>query len=110
VASKSDPNGQANDVNNVSSQTFSLRLTNGSMENFAQEMQYFMDRPVVDRTGLTGRYDLLLEWKNDLVTGNTSELPGLFTAIQDELELKLTATRDTAEVVVIDKLERPSAN
>ena len=60
-------------------------------------------RIVVDRTGLTGTWDLEIEFSADQSDG-----PSLFTALQEQLGLKLEAARAPVEVVVIERLERPT--
>jgi uncharacterized protein (TIGR03435 family) len=78
-------------------------------------------RSVVDRTGLTGRYDIHLKWTPDFVRqrapGDTVRLngvefdpsgPSIFTALQEQLGLKLESERGTVEALVIDHIERPS--
>ncbi len=69
-------------------------------------------RPVLDQTGLTGRYDIELKWTPDDDTGERSAdaPPGLFTAIQEQLGLKLEVTKGPVRVLVIDHVEKPSAN
>jgi uncharacterized protein (TIGR03435 family) len=81
-----------------------------------------LDRPVVDQTGLTGRYDFTLRWTPDETqfvgmgvrvpppTGDASAAPGLFTAIQEQLGLKFEATKAPVDVLVVDRAERPSDN
>jgi bla regulator protein blaR1 len=81
-----------------------------------------LDRPVVDQTGLTGRYDFLLRFTPDptqvanfggLAPANTVDLdapPDIFTAFQHQLGLKLQSTRAAVDVIVIEKIERPSPN
>jgi uncharacterized protein (TIGR03435 family) len=67
-------------------------------------------RPVLDRTGLTGEFDLALEFAPlDAVAGDSSA-PSLFTAVQEQLGLRLESARVPAEVIVIDRAERPSEN
>jgi len=75
------------------------------------------DRPVVDQTGLSGRYDFDLEfapdeslWGGMLSRPPDSDKPGLFQAIRDQLGLKLEAARGPVETLVIDQVERPSEN
>ncbi|MGC2400111.1 MAG: TIGR03435 family protein [Acidobacteriaceae bacterium] len=79
------------------------------------------DRPVLNQTGLTGRYDFMLNWTPDdsqfngmlkasPSTDNTNPPPDLFTAIQEQLGLRLYATKTRATVYVIDHVEKPSAN
>lgn len=75
-------------------------------------MRVFLDRPVLDKTGLAGHYDLELKWTQDDARAPTdgSALPGLFTAIEEQLGLKLEPAKAMADVLVIDKIERPGAN
>jgi uncharacterized protein (TIGR03435 family) len=74
-------------------------------------------RPVLDKTGLTGRYDFDLTWTPDETQFNgvihpipESTEPDLFAAIQQQLGLRLEATRGTVDTIVIDKIERPTEN
>ena len=72
-----------------------------------------LDRPVVDQTGLAGRFDLRLRWTPDEMhsaTESSDAPPDLFTAIQEQLGLKLVSTKAPVDVIVIDRVERPSAN
>jgi len=73
--------------------------------------------PVVNKTGLTGKYDFVLDWAMDqpATPGSDtpvveSDAPPLFTALEEQLGLKLVKTKGPVEVVVIDSIERPSAN
>ncbi len=69
---------------------------------------------VVDKTGLTGAYDWRLTWTPDAPgqagTATNADAPSLFTALQEQLGLKLERSKTTVEVLVIDHVERPSAN
>jgi uncharacterized protein (TIGR03435 family) len=87
------------------------KFANNSMSDFALGMQAYMDRPVVDETGLPGRYDFTLKWTpyNSQIN-EPNAAPDIFTAVQEELGLKLEATKGPADVLVIDHIERPSAN
>jgi uncharacterized protein (TIGR03435 family) len=82
-----------------------------------------LDRPVIDKTGLTGLFDLHLEFARDQSTSvnlppgvNPAEpfdpagAPSIFTAVQQELGLKLDPMKGPREVLVIDHVERPSEN
>jgi len=62
-------------------------------------------RIVVDRTGLTGPFVVDLEWSQDQ---SVSDKPSIFTAVQEQLGLKLEATRGPVDVLVIDQVERPA--
>ena len=78
-----------------------------------------VDRPVLDHTGITGRYDFTLTWAQlgtefggDLKAPAATENPppSLFTAMQEQLGLKLDPVKAPADVMVIDKAEKPSGN
>lgn len=88
------------------------RYSNVTMKDFAFILQFFMDKPVVDQTGLNGRFDFVLKWTpNEAnVADPATASPGIFTAMQEELGLKLEAVRAPADVLVIDTVERPSEN
>ena len=101
-----------------------LPALNTSMADLANVMQsVVLDRPVVDRTGLTGRFDFTLNWTPDdsqfrglggrapaPSSNDPNGPPGLFTAIQEQLGLRLESTRAPVEVLVVDRVERPSDN
>ncbi len=69
-----------------------------------------VDRIVQDRTGLGGGFDFELAWSSGLkpAAGPASELPSVFTALQEQLGLKLEPSRGPVEVLVIDSAERPT--
>jgi|SRR5579863_4634200 len=72
-----------------------------------------VDRPVSDKTGLKGSYDYTLEFSRGGSNGDAADLGGssIFTAVQEQLGLKLEPTKEPTEVLVIDHVEsRPSAN
>jgi uncharacterized protein (TIGR03435 family) len=101
-----------------------LRVSNMSMKDFCDGMQgSAMDKPVVDHTGLTDRYDFTLKWTPDdsqfsqfgprppqKESDDPNAPPSLYTALQEQLGLKLDAVRASAQVIVIDKVDKPSAN
>jgi uncharacterized protein (TIGR03435 family) len=66
--------------------------------------------PVVDETGLTGRYDVLLQWDPKVVPDPNSNVPGLFTALEEQLGLRLKSGRTEVDTIVVDHLEMPSEN
>lgn len=65
------------------------------------------ERPVVDMTGLKGVYDVTLDWAAD---ARQTEKPSLFTAVAEQLGLKLEARKAPVEILVIDRAEKPSEN
>ena len=96
---------------------------NANISDFAGLMQStVLDRPVVDQTGLEGRYDFQLKWTPDdsQFPGLKGQLPpppegadappDLFTALQQQLGLKMEATKAEIGVIVIDHVEKPSSN
>ncbi len=99
-----------------------LPAVNATMSEFAGVLQLaVLDRPVIDRTGLQGRFDFTLSWTPDESQFRSmgvqvpppaadAKLPGLFTAIQEQLGLRLERVNAPVEVIVIDRVERPSEN
>jgi uncharacterized protein (TIGR03435 family) len=95
-----------------------LPARNATMIQFAAMMQRtVLDRAVVDQTRLTGTYDFDLEWTPDesqfggsLPRSVESTKPSLFAAMQEQLGLRLEATKGPISALVIDWVERPSEN
>lgn len=97
-----------------------LSVRNGTMTNFAVFglQGAVLDRPVLDQTGLKDRFDFAVTWMPDdsqfgghvRIPPSDTSAPGLFTAIQEQLGLKLDAVKAPADVLVIDRAEKPSAN
>ncbi len=80
-----------------------------------------LDKPVIDQTGLTGKWDFTLTWTPDATqfvglgggaptATDPDGPPDLFTAIQQQLGLKLESTKAPADVFVVDRVEKPSEN
>jgi len=67
-----------------------------------------LSHPVIDKTGLQGKYDWTLVWDPD--PGSESTEPSIFTAVQEQLGLKLEPTKLPIDTVIIDHIEQPSAN
>jgi uncharacterized protein (TIGR03435 family) len=116
IENDSDPNGEPGF--NVGPR--SLRITNATMTEFARVlMASILDRPAVDQTGLgSTRYDFALKWTPDASearpgaepAASSADAPDLFTAFQEQLGLKLESTKAPVDVLVIDRVERPSDN
>lgn len=68
-----------------------------------------LGRPVLDQTGLTGKYDYKLQWSPD-DSQSESTAPSLLVALQEQLGLKLEAGKAPIEIIVIDHIEKPSGN
>ena len=109
----SDPNGlPSHDYKHNGGQVTGT-FRNTSMHDLALMLLGQVDRPIVDQTGVQGRYDFQLRWARDeaaTVAPGVDAPPGLFTAIQEQLGLKLEPAKAAADVLVIDKVERPGAN
>ena len=101
----------------------SLVGRNTGLDGVANGLQSnILDKPVVNQTGLTGRYDFTLRFTPDptqvanfgpLAPGNAADVdapPDIFTAFQQQLGLKLQSTKAVVDVMVIEKIERPSPN
>jgi uncharacterized protein (TIGR03435 family) len=110
--SAGDPNGSMDENDGSNGGQRTMHVTNISMAEFALIMKFYLDRPVVDQTGLPGRYDFQLKWTFDESKAPTdgTAAPSVFTAVQDQLGLKLDAVKAPADMLVIDHVEQPSAN
>jgi uncharacterized protein (TIGR03435 family) len=82
----------------VVARSITLDILTGLASNAAE-------RIVIDRTGLEGRFDIDLEWSPDQAA---SEKPSIFTAVQEQLGLKLESTKGPVDVLVIDHVEKPT--
>ena len=105
---------------NIQTGLGSLSVKGMPFNQFTPYLSPYVNRVVIDRTGLDARYDIDLKWTPDpqgLAPGAGPEPPAgdpnavsIFTAIQEQLGLKLHAARDMVEVLVIDTLEQPTPN
>jgi uncharacterized protein (TIGR03435 family) len=92
-----------------------MRSSAAPMTDVARNLSIAAGRTVLDRTGLTGIFDVDVTWKPDVPAGapeasgniSTDDAPSLFTALQEQLGLKLDAQRGPVEVLVIDSATRP---
>jgi uncharacterized protein (TIGR03435 family) len=99
-----------------------IGVRNSTMTEFASFLQgRLLDRPVVDQTGLAGKFDFQFEWRPEQLGGQPGAPPpqlppevearsDMFNAFQEQLGLKLESTRTAVEVYVIDKVQKPSDN
>lgn len=108
----------------VSPQGAKLSGRSANMTEFASVMQcVVMDRPVVNQTGLTERYDFELDFMPDEsqfggqfqvrypeAMSDAAKKAGLFTALQEQMGLRLVATRGPVSTLVVDNVQRPSEN
>jgi uncharacterized protein (TIGR03435 family) len=101
-----------------------IGVRNSTMTEFADFLQArILERPVVDQTGLKDRYDFTLEWKPDTaqlaasagpnppaLPQNIEDRPDLLTAMRQQLGLKVESGKAPVEVLVIDKVSKPTEN
>ena len=101
------PGADDSDFNSGSN---TLKATNVTMASFARSLSRIREisKLVVDRTGLTGGFDFAMEWSPTQI--DSDDHPGIFTAIQEQLGLKLEGAKVPVEAVVIDRAEKPSDN
>jgi uncharacterized protein (TIGR03435 family) len=89
----------------------SLIVKNTTMDRFAEVLSRQTELPVVNRTALDGVYNLKLLWTPDNENPNRPDSPpSLFTAIQEQLGLRMQSQKAPVEVLVIDRAEKPTAN
>src|ERR1700730_17456309 len=82
-----------------------------SMQSLVDSLSRLMDRPVLDRTGLKGTFDITMDYEMDPDAGPGAIAgPAMFTAFQEELGLKFESTRAPVDVLVIDHADKPSEN
>jgi uncharacterized protein (TIGR03435 family) len=87
-----------------------------SIEMLAQDLSSLMGRPVIDKTGLAGKYDFVLDWTPDAAPGPDGANPPvpsgptIFTALQEQLGLRLEAQKGPVQIIVVDRAEKPSEN
>lgn len=96
-----------------------LKATAITMEQMAEQLSGQFNRTVLDKTGLTGKYDFTVNYAPDQDQAapgygqNAAQPdagPSIFTAVQDQLGLKLVAAKGPVEVIIIDSIEPPSPN
>jgi uncharacterized protein (TIGR03435 family) len=121
VVAKGGPKFKPSDINGTTIDIGRTRLhvagSDDTISILARALARVLDRVVLNQTGLSGRYDLTMQWTPDdapttMLNGAPEQLapPGIFTAIQEQLGLKLESTRGPVPVLVIDSVEMPSAN
>ena len=93
-----------------------LNLRDMPISSIVGQLSYAAGRDVIDKTGLTGKYDIELKWTPDNGPGSEAEKsdqdapPGIFTALQEQLGLKLESAKGPIQTLIIDRVEMPSSN
>lgn len=95
-------------------QVYGIGAQGISADDLAQQLSRQLGTPVVNKTSLPGRYDFNLHWSDGKKSSSESEVnqsePSIFTAVQEQLGLKLQPQRTPTQVLVIDRLEKPAEN
>jgi uncharacterized protein (TIGR03435 family) len=110
---KSPPDALPNERGTGDSTSRTLEMENVSVGDLAHNLQGALDRPVVDETGLSGKYDFTLKWLRQdapVAADADNNLSPLFTALQEQLGLKVEPSKGEVEMMVIDHLTQPSAD
>jgi uncharacterized protein (TIGR03435 family) len=103
----------ATGITNNSNRTHRHVVAKVSMASFAEFLTSEAGRPVLDKTGLVGSYEMTLDWTPDSAPAGSDAtiFPSLFTALQEQLGLKLGSTRGPVETLVVDHVARkPTEN
>ncbi len=77
---------------------------------FVGNLEGQLDRKVVDKTGLTGKYDFVLQWTPASAAATDSPWPDLFVALEEQLGLKLVPGKGPTQTAVVEHIERPTEN
>jgi uncharacterized protein (TIGR03435 family) len=80
-----------------------------TMEDLADRLSgavFRLDRPVIDQTGLKKRYDFTLKWKADDISPDVDSGPSIFTALQEQLGLRLDTKNVPTRILVIDRAQK----
>lgn len=111
-ATDGDPSALANEYDHENDGVATVMFTNAPVSLLVTILDFRADKPVVDKTQLTGRYDFTLLYTKDETRApmEANAPPGLFTAMEEQLGLKLEPVKAMADALVIDKVERPAAN
>ncbi len=98
----------AENSQSVGDQLIDIPPGSDSLQILAYELSWRVGRPVLDRTGLNDKQALTLRWRGDEGASADSNAPSLFTAIQEQLGLKLNPTKGSVPVLLIDHAEQPT--
>ncbi len=85
-----------------------MTARNVPLPQFAELLSQLTGRLTTDATGLTGTFDMDLQWRPDGQQADASDAPSIFTALREQLGLKLESRRGSIPVLVIDSIERPT--
>ena len=98
---------------NINGQDTSVVLTSkgASMSDLAAALTDEVHRQVIDKTGLTGHADITLKWSDEVAAQQGGpNVVSIFTAVEEQLGLKLEPSKGPVDTLVVDHAEMPSAN
>lgn len=100
--------GEETGISGRSTRTAEQVNAQTTLGDFAEYLSERLDRPVVDRTGLTGLFSIRVEWTPDTASaaGVDATGPSIFTAVQEQLGLRLVAGKTPVRLVVVDSIEK----
>ena len=103
----------------------SVEAKGATLDGFSKLLLPVLHRPVIDKTGITGRFDMRVEFSREgtemaamplmrdgvpIPASDPTGIPSIFTALQEQLGLRLEPAKGPVEVFVIDRIERPAEN
>jgi len=101
---------QGNTMMSWESGGFLITAQGVRLEQFVFQLGAQLHSRVENKTGLDGRYDFTLRFAPEDLSNSNSSLPSIFDAVQEQLGLKLESTKGPMDVIVIDRIERPTEN
>jgi uncharacterized protein (TIGR03435 family) len=110
---KADPGESVTNTSTSNTGRVKIDIKRTGMDAFAQILARKMDLPVVNQTGLTGIFNFKLQWTLDSAPPSdrqTADNVTIYTALQEQVGLRLRSAKAPVEVLVIDHAERPTAN
>jgi uncharacterized protein (TIGR03435 family) len=84
--------------------------SNATLRSIAAPLSAMVEKPVVDKTGLTGTYNYTLQFGREWSEHDPDSWPSIFTAVQEQLGLKLEAVHESVPNLVIDHITKPTEN
>ena len=107
------PGGAARGAGSVDTNNTDLTAQAVPLSSLATFLAQKLSRPVDDKTGLTANYDFTLKWSPDEVaqdSQNANTPPSIYTALQEQLGLKLESTKGPVDTIVVDHIDPPTEN
>jgi uncharacterized protein (TIGR03435 family) len=99
--------GKSHMSENSNGATATMNATKLSLNALAATLARYLERPVIDKTGIAGDYDFNLKWSSDQTLDTVN--PSIFAALQ-QIGLRLVSRKGPVEVILVDRVEKPSAN